>query len=147
MSVCSCMTWFCITHANEKYRKQTRLWNHERHAISHPYRHAVGAFCNYFNTLRPKQNGRHFTDNRLKCFFLNENAWISIKISLKFVPECPINNIAALVQRLAWRQSGAKPLSEPMMVRLLRHLCITQPQWVNILVHASCSYNLKWVIF
>ena len=27
-----------------------------------------------------------------KCIFLNGNVWISIKISLKFVPMCPINN-------------------------------------------------------
>ena len=38
------------------------------------------------NTLRPKQNGRHFADGIFKCIFLNENAWISLKISLKFVP-------------------------------------------------------------
>ena len=32
---------------------------------------------------------------------------------------------------MAWRRSGDKPLSEPMMVRLLTHICITRPQWVN----------------
>ena len=26
-----------------------------------------------FNTLRPRQNGRHFADYILKCIFLNEN--------------------------------------------------------------------------
>ena len=36
-------------------------------------------------------------DNIFKCVFLNENAWISIKISLKFVPKDPMNNIPALV--------------------------------------------------
>ena len=44
-------------------------------------------------TLRPKQNGRHFPDDIFKRIFLNENAWISLKISLKFVPNGPINNI------------------------------------------------------
>ena len=39
-----------------------------------------------FNSLRPRQNGRHFADDIFKCIFLHENAWISIKISLKFVP-------------------------------------------------------------
>ena len=33
--------------------------------------------------------------------FLNENAWIFIKISLNFVPKGPINNILALVQIMA----------------------------------------------
>ena len=40
------------------------------------------------------QNGRHFPDNNFKWIFVNENAWISIKISLKFVP---INDIPALL--------------------------------------------------
>ena len=42
------------------------------------------------------------------------------------LPKGPINNIPALVQIMAWRRPGDKPLSEPMMVSLL-----TQPQWVN----------------
>ena len=49
------------------------------------------------NTLRPRQNGRHFADDIFKCIFLIENVWIPIKISLKFVPRGPINNIPALV--------------------------------------------------
>ena len=83
------------------------------------------------NTLRPRQNGRHFPDDILKWIFLNGNVWISIKISLKVVPEVPINNIPALVQIMAWRRSGDKPLSEPMMDSLLAHICVTQPQWVK----------------
>ena len=84
-----------------------------------------------FNTLRPRQNGRHFADDSFKCIFLNENVWIPIKISLKFVPKGPINNIPALVQIMAWRRPGDKPLSETMMVRLLTHICVTRPQWVK----------------
>ena len=74
-----------------------------------------------FNTLRPRQNRRHFADDVFKCNFLNENVWIPIKISLKFVPKGPINNIPALVQIMACRRSGDKPLSEPMMVSLPTH--------------------------
>ena len=86
----------------------------------------------FLNTLRPGQNGRHFADNIFKCIFLNENVWIPIKISLKFFPKGPINNIPALVQIMAWRRPGDKPLSEAMMVRLQTHVCVTQPQWVKI---------------
>ena len=53
------------------------------------------------NTLRLRQNGRHFADSIFKCIFLNENIWIPIKISLKFIPKGPINNIPALVQIMA----------------------------------------------
>ena len=85
----------------------------------------------YLNTLRPRQNGRYVADEIFKCIFLNENAWISIKISLKFVPKVRINNIPALVLIMAWRRPGGKPLSEPMMVSLLTHTCVTRSQWVN----------------
>ena len=61
------------------------------------------------------QNVRHFTDDIFKCIFLNENIRISIEISLKFVPKVPIDNIPALVQIMAWRRTGDKPLSEPML--------------------------------
>ena len=46
---------------------------------------------------------------------LNENIQISIKIPLKFTPECPIKNKPALVQIMAWRQGGEELLSKPMM--------------------------------
>ena len=82
--------------------------------------------------MRPRQNGRHFPDDISKCIFLNENVWILIKISLKFVPKGRISNIPTLVQIImAWRRPGDKPLSEPMMASLLTHLCVTRPQWVK----------------
>ena len=82
-------------------------------------------------SMRPGQNGRHFADDTFKRIFLNENVGISIKISHKFVHKGPNNNIPALVQMMAWRRPGDKPLSEPMVVRLPTHICVTRPQWVN----------------
>ena len=98
------------------------------HSTNYKFRHDV---FKLFNTLRPRQNGRHFADDTLKCIFANENVWIPIKISLKFVPKFPINNIPGLVQIMAWRRSGDKPLSEPMMDSLLTHICVARPHWVN----------------
>ena len=86
---------------------------------------------NYLNLLRPSQNGRHFADDIFKCIFLDENVWIRIKISLKFITKGPINNIPALVQIMAWRRPGDKPLSEPMMASLQTHICVVRPQWVK----------------
>ena len=63
--------------------------------------------------------------------FVNENVRISIKISLEFVHKVPIDNKPTLVQIMAWRRPGDKPLSEPMMVSLPTHICITRPQWLN----------------
>ena len=44
------------------------------------------------NTLRLRQNDRHFPDDIFKCIFLNENVLILIVISLKFVPKGPIRS-------------------------------------------------------
>ena len=85
------------------------------------------------NTLRPRQNGRHFADDTFNHIFANENVKISIRFSLKFVLKGPINNIPALVQIMAWRRPGDKPLSEPVMVSLLTDIYVTRPQWVNAL--------------
>ena len=99
----------------------------------------------FINTLRPRQNGRNFADDIFNCIFLNANVWIPIRISLKFVPKGLINNIPALVQIMAWRRSGDKPLSESMMVSLPTHICVTRPQWVNSL-YAGLTYFLGYDI-
>ena len=49
------------------------------------------------------------------AFSWMKKMYILIKISLKFVPKGPINNIPAQVQIMAWRRPGDKPLSESMM--------------------------------
>ena len=36
-----------------------------------------------------------------------------------------------MVQIMAWRRPGYKPLSEPMVVNLPTHKCVARPQWVN----------------
>ena len=76
------------------------------------------------NAMRPQQNGPQFADNNFKCIFFNEKVWILIKISVKFVGNSPINNKPALVQIMAWRQTGDKPLSEAVMVQFTdAYLC------------------------
>ena len=87
----------------------------------------------------PPFSRRHF-----KCIFLNENIWISSLISPKFVPEGPINNIPALVQIMAWRRPGDKPLSEPMMVSLPMHICVTRPQWVYYTGRQVLERDSNW---
>ena len=94
----------------------------------------VAILCTFVIPIRPWQNGRHFTDNIFKCIFLNENVWISIKISLKCVPKDPINNIPALVQIMAWHRTGDKPLSEPMslsLIGLIATSCVWWKGWGN----------------
>ena len=57
------------------------------------------------------------SDNIFKCILLNENDRILTQISLKFVPDRPIDNNPALVEIMAWLLFGAKPLSEPMLTQ------------------------------
>ena len=66
-----------------------------------------------FNILRSSQIWRHFADDIFKWIFLNGNAGIVLKISLKFVPKVRVNNIPTLVQIMT--PDGTKPLHEPML--------------------------------
>ena len=71
----------------------------------------------------------NLADDIFECIFLNENVWISINISLKFVPKGPIN-IPALVEIMAWCHPGNKPSFEAMLV------CIT-----DTYMHYSASMS------
>ena len=44
---------------------------------------------------------------------------------------------------MAWRQIGDKPLTEPITVNLLTHICVTRPQWVN--PHVATFAARLWV--
>ena len=56
-------------------------------------------------------------DDIFKCILFNENNKISNQMSLKFVPRSPIGNKPVLIQAMAWRRLGGKPLPEPMMAQ------------------------------
>ena len=78
------------------------------------------------NSASPGQNGHHFADDIFKCIFMNGKCCILIRISLKIVHRGPIDNNSALVQIMAWRRTGDKLLSEPMLTQFIdaymRHL-------------------------
>ena len=68
--------------------------NGQSHGIDISSDPKTGVFSSHtLNTLRPRENGRRFTDDTFKLISLNENVRISIEISLTFVPKDPINNI------------------------------------------------------
>ena len=92
----------------------------------------VSMITNLHCVLRQKLThwGLDKMDDIFKWIFLNVNGWISITNSWVFVSSGPIN-IPPSVTIMAWRRPGAKPLSELMAVSLLRHICVTQPQWVK----------------
>ena len=47
---------------------------------------------------------------------------------------------------MAWCRPGDKPLSVPMMIILLTHICVTCPQWVKAVWHIYVCVSLIWVI-
>ena len=55
----------------------------------------------WINTLRPRQEAAIF-QTTFSNDFLNENIYLSIEISFRFVPRSPVNNTPALVQIMAW---------------------------------------------
>ena len=97
------------------------------------------------NTVRPRQDGRHFADDIFICIFFNEYVWILLMISRRFVPKVHINNIPAQVQIMAWCRQGNKPLFEPMMVSLPTHICVTWPQGVNLPMAPIAIFNYLYV--
>ena len=54
-----------------------------------------------------------------KYIFLNENDKIPIQILFKLIPMSTINNKPALVKVMTWRQTGDKPLPEPILTQFL----------------------------
>ena len=73
---------FCYTSFSRVEAADLILW--PVHSLSHWGRDEMDNVC---------------AEDIFKCIFFNGNVWISIKISLKFVPEGEINSIPALVQR------------------------------------------------
>ena len=149
----SCLEWLVVsegTHCQFNFNAYmihiSKVYTHMKftgHSPTISYlKHVGGTFLYYRHrtqfyslsrntTLRPRQNGSKLPDDKFKGIFLNENIWISINISLKFVLKGPLTNVLALVLNMAWRRPGNKPFSESVMFRLLTHLCVTMLQLVN----------------
>ena len=83
------------------------------------------------NTLRPRQNGRHFADDIFKGISLNENLGMLHKISLKYVSYGLIDYKAANMVS----DNGLAP-----------NMLITSVP-VNSLDPGGCGSNFKSVIF
>ena len=67
--------------------------------------------------LPPGPNGRQFGNDIFRYIFIIGKFCISSRIPLKFVPMGPIDNRPALVQVMAWRLFGVKPLPEPKLTQ------------------------------
>ena len=91
------MAIVCSDEDNESWWRQ-RIMAHIRNTGPYYYIALSLGEMAPFNILRPRQNGLHFPDDIFKWIFVNENMFISIKISLKVVPRGLINKIPAFMR-------------------------------------------------
>ena len=87
-----------------------------------------------FNALRPRPDRRHIPHDIFRCIFLNEYVWISIKISLKFVPEGPINNIPHWFRYWLGADEATSHYLDQCCSSLLTQVCVTRPQCIEWVV-------------
>ena len=100
------------------------------------------------NTLRTRQNGRHFADWHSQMHFLE---WKRLNSDWNVSDVCskaPLNNIPTLVWIMAWCRPGDMPLSEPMMVSLRRIYASLGPSELNFItctgIHLTVQYSLEY---
>ena len=78
-------------------------------------------------------------------YFL-EGECMNFDINLEFVTKGPINNIPALVQIMAWRWPGDRPLCEPMMIRIPTLICVTLPRPNELITDVICLTSVYFEI-
>ena len=64
--------------------------------------------------------------------FVELNIYISIQMFLKCVSEGLSDNKPAMVQVMAWQQTGDKPLSEPMMAKFSQWCHMASSGWSKL---------------
>ena len=134
--------YFISCHLQRKFRLRQKcvypvnIWRNDNVIIASKRRCVLTIWWRYYYAVCPlgtvpvasftlthwgRDNWSPSCRRHFQVIFLTKNVWISVQFSLKFGPKCPINNIPALVQIMAWRQTGDKPLSKPSMHTYLRH--------------------------
>ena len=124
-----CLVWYCIIrqlwHMLKSNTLPTIIVEHSVDICNTVC--AIGKYATRVNMLRSIQSVHHFPGDVFKSFFLNETFCIAIQFdSLKFVAKGLNDNKWSLIQIMAFRRTGDKPLSEPMLTQFtdayLRHL-------------------------
>ena len=99
----------CVVDINSRVGCLAAPGDHEG---AHTYPWLIPSATQYIDILTPWGRGRNFADDIFKCILINANIGFPLKISQKFVAKVQINNIPTLIQIMACRLFGAKPLSE-----------------------------------
>ena len=120
VNICGKCYWNYVVW--EKYRNYDCKWSGIRTSVDSILINVIVAGPTQQELISSSpfgQNGYHFTDDSFKCIFKNEKFCILIQISLKFVPKGPIESKSELLQVMAWRWTGDKPLPEPMLTQFI----------------------------
>ena len=121
--------WYSL-ESNFTARARAAIWYNE----SFIFLSFLYIWNNYLISKRPMSwyfcfTLNNFNDIRNSCENWN---WKLIEAETKWTPFLRRH---FQVHFLEWKclnsDSGDKPLSEPMMVSLLTHICVTRPQWVK----------------
>ena len=129
-----------VAGSPKHYQGEWPLYWEVRHITNHitkpPRQHTNRTFTTYWciaihQHIEDKMKWTTFHKWHFQMYFLQWKCLNFDHDSLKFVPKGPNKNIPALVQIMVWRWAGDKPLSEPVMVSLLMHICVIRPQWVS----------------
>ena len=92
------------------------------------------------NSSPSHQNGHHFADDILKWIFMNENFCILIKISLKFVPEGPIDKKSVLVQ-IIFGSAPSHYLNQWWPVHWHIYVALGEDELIGRLTHGGLKKN------
>ena len=94
--------------------------------------HICDTWPQWVNTRRPIQSGQHLGDNFFKCILLNENEYILIQFSLKFVPKGLINDKSALVEIMAWCWQATRHYLNRCRARCVMPFGFTKPLMLTL---------------
>ena len=90
----------------------------------------ISLFLNQlFDTLRPRPNGQYFVDDIFKGISWNENVWIVVDISLKFIREGPTDNKSSLVRKMTRHRQVSGHYLNQWWSRLPMGICVAQPRY------------------
>ena len=102
----------------------------------------VPPVCRGREALRPRQDGCYFADDILQCMSPIKKFEFCLKFHWTLFQRLPSDNNSALVQIMAWRRAGDKPLSGPMMTWIVG-LNMLMRMWCTIPVHQRYSSILN----
>ena len=85
-----------------------------------------------FNSSPAGQFGGKMANDIFNYISFNENVWISIKMSLKFIPKGQVDNKSVLFQVMAWCHHATSHYLNQCWPSSLTHICDSPGRWVKV---------------